>query len=77
MLTSLYGQVGAGAFVRYSKVCFIGRFHRINVHLIIYMVKDCLTDEWYNDIVDRENFRLKNILSLKFSSCLIFADRGH
>ena len=35
------GQVGAGAFVRYSEVSFIGRFHHNNAYLTPYMVKDC------------------------------------
>ena len=33
------GHVGAGAFVRYSEVSFIGRFHHNNVYSTPYMVK--------------------------------------
>ena len=32
------GQVGTGAFVLYSEVSFIWRFHRMNVYLTPYMV---------------------------------------
>ena len=35
------GQVGAGAFVRYSEASFIEMFHHNNVYLTPCMVKDC------------------------------------
>ena len=49
MVEPLYnGQVGTGAFVRYSEVSFIGRFHHNNVNVTPYVVKDCLNGELYN-----------------------------
>lgn len=51
------GQVGAGDFVHYSEVSFIGRFHHVNDKLTPYMVKDGLNDELYNDTSKTKFYR--------------------
>ena len=53
------GQVGAGAFVRYSEVSFIGRFHHNYVNLTL--TNSCLKMVSYKFKIKSDRSRIDNL----------------